>query len=245
MPQIYRVAELFVSINGEGTQSGKLAVFVRFAGCNLACDFCDTAWANAADCPVEELSGEEICRRVFASGIHRVTLTGGEPLLQPGILSLIGTLLQNPLISVEIETNGSVPVKPVMDMISEMRIHDQKKASKEVYDQESISRRLYITMDYKLPGSGMQACMIPGNFSFLRFWDTVKFVAGSVKDMDEALHIIDTYQLAGRCNLYLSPVFGKIDPADMVDYMKEHRRNDITLQLQMHKYIWEPEQKGV
>ena len=77
-----RVAEKFISINGEGTRAGELAVFVRFTGCNLRCSYCDTMWANEPGCPYEEMSPAQICDYVQSTGIKNVTLTGGEPLLQ-------------------------------------------------------------------------------------------------------------------------------------------------------------------
>ena len=77
-----KVAEKFISINGEGSRAGELAAFIRFTGCNLRCSYCDTSWANAPDCPYTEETPEEIAQWVNASGIRDVTLTGGEPLLQ-------------------------------------------------------------------------------------------------------------------------------------------------------------------
>ena len=84
------VVEKFVSINGEGTHAGELAVFLRFRGCNLNCGFCDTKWANAADAPATEESAEELVEYVRQTGVQNVTLTGGEPLLQPHIGELSG-----------------------------------------------------------------------------------------------------------------------------------------------------------
>ena len=102
---VYRVAELFSSINGEGTRAGQLAVFVRFQGCNLACAFCDTKWANEADAPCREMTAEEIVQEIRRTGIVNVTLTGGEPLLQTGIGELLERLGREPDLRVEIETN--------------------------------------------------------------------------------------------------------------------------------------------
>jgi len=75
--------------------------------------------------------------------------------------------------------------------------------------------------------------------------DTVKFVCGSRQDLERARDVIEAYGLAGRCHIYLSPVFGAIDPADMVEYMKEQGMNGVSLQLQLHKFIWSPEERGV
>ena len=94
-----KVVEKFTSINGEGTRAGELAVFIRFKGCNLRCSYCDTMWANEPECPYKEETPEEILNYVLGTGIHNVTLTGGEPLMQKDIRGLIHFLnLSNPLI---------------------------------------------------------------------------------------------------------------------------------------------------
>lgn len=85
----YKVVERFVSINGEGQRAGELAVFIRFAGCNLNCSYCDTKWANAADVPYEELSAEELYDYIKRTEIKNVTLTGGEPLIAEDIDKLL------------------------------------------------------------------------------------------------------------------------------------------------------------
>lgn len=101
------------------------------------------------------------------------------------------------------------------------------------------------TLDYKLPGSGMEAAMDLENFKWLKRQDTVKFVVSDRKDLARAKEIIGKYELARRCHVILSPVFGSIDPEEMVDFMKEQKMNDIKMQIQMHKVIWDPEQRGV
>ena len=217
-----KVAERFISINGEGQRAGELAVFLRFAGCNLSCTYCDTAWANAPDCMFTEYSAQENYAFVRQSGIRNVTLTGGEPLLAEGIDELLELLLSDGYLRVEIETNGSV-----------------------LLDDFCGSRRPAFTVDYKLPGSGMEACMRTENFQYLRPQDTVKFVAGSREDLKRARAVIDEYSLCDVCCVYLSPVYGRIEPAEMVSFMREYAMNDVRLQLQMHKAIWDPSQRGV
>lgn len=220
---VFDVAETFTSINGEGTHAGQLAVFVRFCGCNLRCSFCDTTWANEPDVPHVCQTTEEICAAVDTTGVNNVTLTGGEPLLRDGMAELLTALSQKENRYIEIETNGSVDLAPY--------IH--------------LSPRIAFTMDYKLPGSGMESHMRPENFSLLRASDTVKFVAGSQEDLQRALDIIQTYDLTHRCHVYFSPVFGSIEPAEIVSFMQAHTLNDVTLQLQMHKFIWDPNKRGV
>ncbi len=219
----FHVAETFVSINGEGTRAGQLSVFVRFTGCNLRCSFCDTMWANHTDAPHTRMTTTEICDAVRKTGVHNVTLTGGEPLLREGMAELLQKLTENPAQHVEIETNGSVDLTPFL----------------------GISPAITFTMDYKLPGSGMETQMHTPNFALLTKGDTVKFVAGSRTDLNRALEIIRQYDLTHRCHVYLSPVFGRIQPVEIVEFMQEHVLNDVTMQLQMHKIIWDPDQRGV
>lgn len=109
MSATYRVAEQFVSINGEGTRAGELAVFVRLCGCNLQCSYCDTQWANQPDVSYQLQTTEEIVQAILETGVRNVTLTGGEPLLTPNVAGLIAAITAQPTLSLEIETNGSVP----------------------------------------------------------------------------------------------------------------------------------------
>lgn len=218
----YPVAEKFVSINGEGTRAGELAVFIRFKGCNLSCDYCDTKWANRADTPAVQETAEEIFKFVENSRVVNVTLTGGEPLLQKELYALIEMLIKSGK-SVEIETNGSVSI-------------------------EELSRKEYrplFTMDYKLPTSGMEGSMCIENFQYLTEQDTVKFVSGSISDLEKAAEIIEKYTLIERCHVYFSPVFGSIEPSEIVAFMKQRRLNGARLQLQLHKFIWDSDKKGV
>lgn len=215
-----KVVEMFTSINGEGTRAGELAVFVRFKGCNLRCSYCDTMWANEAGCLYEEKSPEKIVEELLASGIRNVTLTGGEPLLQKDMKELLYLLKQTDL-RVEVETNGAVRLA------------------------EFCQDRPAFTMDYKLPSSGCEEQMLMENMELLGPEDTVKFVAGSETDLERAMEVIRTYDLTKRCHVYLSPVFGSVEPVRMVEFMLQHRLNDVRLQIQMHKVIWDPDQRGV
>lgn len=217
-----RVAEQFISINGEGPRAGELAVFVRFQGCNLRCSYCDTQWANQADCPVTEQTPQEIGAYIQSTGVKNVTLTGGEPLLQPEMPLLLEVLAKLPEVRVEIETNGAVDLRPFCSR-----------------------NRPVFTMDYKLPGSGCEGAMHMENFLCLGHDDTVKFVCSSREDVERAIHVIREHQLTRRCHVYLSSVFGAIEPARMVEMMIDHRLNDVRLQIQMHKVIWDPNQRGV
>ena len=217
-----KVVEKFTSINGEGTRAGELAVFIRFKGCNLRCSYCDTMWANEPECPYKEETPEEILNYVLGTGIHNVTLTGGEPLLQKDIRDLIHLLLQAGL-QVEIETNGSVPIR---------------------YYKER-DNRLTMTMDYKLPSSNMEENMCLENMEYLKPWDVVKFVIGSREDLNRAKEIIERFRLCEKAIVYFSPVFGKIEPEEIVEFMKENKLNKVRFQIQIHKVVWDPDKTGV
>ncbi len=220
---VYQVVEKFVSINGEGRRAGELAVFIRMKGCNLRCTYCDTFWANEADCESTEMTVDEIVSYIEESKVKNVTLTGGEPLLREGMAELITAILSDPQRRVEIETNGSVDLSPYCE----------------------LERRPSFTMDYKMPDSGMEHAMCLSNMEKLSSEDTVKFVVSSRSDMERALEIIEKYDLRERTAVYFSPVFGRIEPVEMVDFLMEKKLNDVKIQIQLHKVIWDPQKRGV
>lgn len=219
----FEVVEKFVSINGEGQKAGQLAVFIRFKGCNLNCDYCDTKWANEPSAPFELISENEIYDYIKSTGVKNVTLTGGEPLLRDNIDILLKRLACDDFLNIEIETNGSVLIEPFA----------------------SIDKRPSFTLDYKLAGSKMERFMKTENYKFLQKSDTVKFVVSSVSDLERAVEIIKEFDLDKKCGVYFSAVFGKIDPSEIVDFMIKNKLNDINMQLQMHKFIWDPNMRGV
>ena len=180
-------------------------------------------WANKHDVKADTLTEFEIYDYIKSTGVTNVTLTGGEPLLRDNIENLLRILSSDKSLFVEIETNGSVDLAPYRD----------------------ISENVSFTLDYKLPGSGMESKMNMDNYEELSKVDTVKFVVSDVTDLDKARQIILDYKLTEKCNVYLSPVFGRIEPVEIVNYMIEHKMNKINMQLQMHKIIWDPEMKGV
>ena len=218
-----RVAEIFESINGEGPLAGQRALFLRFAGCNISCAYCDTAWANEPGYTGTQMSVDEIFLEVKKAQIRNITITGGEPLLQEDMPKLLKALADTGEHRIEIETNGTVDLTPFCD----------------------IGEDISFTMDYKLPGSGMEDAMCMENFRLLKENDSVKFVVGSAADLTRALEVIQRERLQGRCHVFLSPVFGEIDPEEIVEFIKKNRLDRVNLQLQLHKIIWAPEQRGV
>ena len=220
----FKVVEKFVSVNGEGNFAGKLAVFIRFAGCNLRCSYCDTMWANSSDVEYTLMTEQDIYEYIKSTKITHITLTGGEPLIQENIRVLLELLALDNSLSVEIETNGSVDIQPFLDIKPKPPI---------------------FTMDYKLGSSNMQDKMLVENFSHLKKIDVVKFVVGNFNDLEKFNLIIKKYGLAEKCNVHLSPIYGEISMAEIVDYMKEHLLNGVTFQPQLHKIIWHPSMRGV
>lgn len=217
----FKVVEKFISINGEGSKAGQLAAFIRFQGCNLNCSYCDSKYANSDDAKYSLMTEEEIINYLNENKITNVTLTGGEPLLQKNIKSLIFELLKLNY-NVEIETNGSVNIKP---FISDLRP--------------------IFTLDYKTPSSLMENYMNEKNYNYLTKDDVVKFVVGNQKDLITAKNIIDKYDLINKAQVYFSPIYGQIDPKEIVAFMIENQLNGVNFQLQLHKYIWNPNMRGV
>ena len=128
-----------------------------------------------------------------------------------------------PLLRKGIETNGSVDLKPY----------------------HILKKRPSFTMDYKAPDSGMEKEMLLSNLELLGSEDTLKFVVSSRRDMEKALEILEKYRLVGKTAVYFSPVFGRIQPVEIVDFLMEKKLNDVKLQIQLHKVIWDPQKRGV
>ena len=231
------VAERFVSVNGEGRAAGKLAAFIRFTGCNLACSYCDTMWANApvAADRAERVSVADLVAWARETRVERITLTGGEPALQPELPRLVRALLAEPGplgrgLRVEIETNGAA------DLCELTRLREECA---------SLPGSLTFTVDWKLPASGMEDRMLRENFALLDARDTVKFVCGGEGDLVRMLEMSRELGLPNRVPVYLSPVFGRLDPARIVDFMQDNNLIWATAQLQLHKIIWPGVEKGV
>ncbi|OUL08223.1 putative 7-carboxy-7-deazaguanine synthase QueE [Sedimentibacter sp. SX930] len=220
---VLQVVEKFVSINGEGRRCGQLATFIRFAGCNLNCGYCDTAWANERKVAFDPMTAEEVYAYIKETQVTNVTLTGGEPLLQQDMGELLELLSQDPELYVEIETNGSVLLSKFSD----------------------LENPPSFTMDYKLPSSGMERMMALENFDHLTEKDTVKFVSGSMADLEKARELINKYKLTEKTSIFISPVFGDIELESIVDFMKDNQMNGVNMQVQLHKIIWDPNERGV
>ncbi|MBQ7641418.1 MAG: putative 7-carboxy-7-deazaguanine synthase QueE [Acholeplasmatales bacterium] len=214
-----RVIEKFVSINGEGLRQGELAVFIRFANCNLRCSYCDTTYSFINPVYNDE-SIDEIIDYINKQHVKNITLTGGEPLIQEDIDILIKRLVELGY-RVEIETNGSVDIK------------------------KYLNDKISFTLDYKLPTSLMEKFMLTDNYDYVTKKDSIKFVCGDLNDLIKAKEIMIKYNLINKTNCLISPVFNQINLEDIVNFLIDNNLNDVRLCLQIHKIIWDPNKRGV
>jgi len=214
-PQL-TVNEIFLSIQGESTWVGLRCVFVRLTACDLRCTYCDTAYAFTEG---TRLPFSKVLEEALSYDCPLVEITGGEPLLQPAVLPLM-TALCDAGRTVLLETSGA---------------HDISK----------VDPRVHRIMDLKTPGSGECARNLWSNLDHLTLRDEVKFVIGSREDYEWAREQVRKHSLPCRVNAVLfSPVFGKIEPVEIVNWILSDKL-DVRFQLQMHKFIWHPQQRGV
>lgn len=226
----FRVVELFDSIEGEGKRSGQPATFVRFAGCNLRCTYCDTTYAlfnEKEPCVFTLMSMQEILEKINPS-YKRATLTGGEPLINAHITELINQMTDIG-IEVNIETNGAVDLNKVLPELTS-------------------PKKVFFTIDYKSPSSGVEDKMIWRNYLILRPQDVIKFVVGSDKDVNKMISVIekikDNYLILPH--LYSGVVFGQYEPIRLVrNLLNKGMLKDVHYQVQLHKTVWTPETRGV
>lgn len=211
-----KINEIFFSIQGESTRGGLPCVFVRLTGCNLRCTYCDTAYAYDEG----KLMGiEEIIDIVNGFECSLVEITGGEPLLQSETPQLITELLGRGY-KVLLETNGSK-------------------------DIGIVDRRCIRIMDIKCPSSGEEKNNDLENLNRLNSGDEIKFVITDRADYDFARDILDNFpdNKAG-ITVNFSPCFSKINPDELAAWILDDKL-DVRLNLQLHKYIWGSDQRGV
>ena len=235
-----KVVEIFNSIEGEGIRAGFPCVFIRLFGCNLHCSYCDSQYACTGD-DYSIMSIPEIMQAVkfHANGIKRVTVTGGEPLIHDGIDKLLQTLIDEGY-EVNVETNGTM--FPKHYILEPDEFFDYRKNC-EVRLIKPSAGKVFFTMDWKCKSSGMEDKMHIDLVNELDENDVLKFVVGSKEDMDGALSVIE--RMTSKPHIFFSPVFGKIEPKEIVEYITEKGLYDCRVQLQLHKFIWDKDKRGV
>ncbi|WP_394844378.1 radical SAM protein [Pendulispora brunnea] len=210
------IHEIYASIQGESTFAGLPCTFVRTTGCNLRCTWCDTTQAFYGG---TRMARADVLARALATGTDLVELTGGEPLLQPGVFPLMRELCDQGR-TVLVETSGEA-------------------------DVARVDPRVHKIMDLKAPGSGESHRNRWSNLEFITERDEIKFVLASRTDYEWMRDIVRSRDLSSRTpKLLASTVFGKLSPRDLVTWVLEDALR-VRVQLQMHKYIWAPETQGV
>ena len=215
MPSILIVNEIFHSIQGESTHAGRRCTFIRLAYCNLRCSYCDTADAFEEG---TEMSINEIVCVVDGYDCKLVEITGGEPLLQSNTNVLIAELCKRRF-EVLLETGGSLDISKVDDRVKRI-------------------------VDFKCPSSNMADKNLWTNVEYLKNTDEVKFVIGNREDYEWSKNMIAKHQINRRCVVLMSPVYKMIDSRKLVEWIIEDKL-DVRFQLQIQKYIWDPEARGV
>lgn len=211
-----KINEIYNSIQGESTSAGKPCVFVRLTYCNLRCTYCDTEYAFYDG---KDMSVQQVIDEVEKYNCKLVEVTGGEPLVQMDECLELMRKLCDLGYEVMIETGGSLSLK-------------------------DIDSRVKIIMDLKCPSSEMEKKNLYENVQYLKLTDELKFVIGNREDYEWTKIILNKYNLDGKCEILFSVVFSKLDPVQLVNWILEDKL-DVRFQLQMHKFIWHPETKGV
>ena len=211
-----KLSEIFGSLQGESTYAGLPCIFIRLAGCNLRCSYCDTKYAYSVKF---QMNNDQILQKLQKyTPVKLVEITGGEPLAQVEVYHLMQKLHARDY-KILLETNGSLPLKQVPQFVHKI-------------------------VDIKCPGSGEADSFKEINLRFLdKNTDEIKFVLASKEDYEFARRKISEYNLAGY-EILFSTVFGKLQPAKLAKWITEDKL-PVRLQLQLHKYIWSPDKKGV
>ena len=210
------INEIFHSIQGESTHAGRPCVFVRLTACDLRCSWCDTPYAFHEG---QKLSVAEVVARVKSYGCEVVEVTGGEPLLQKDVYPLMQQLLDEGF-TVMLETGGHRSIA-------------------------EVPKAVVRVMDVKCPGSGESHRNDWSNMDHLTPHDEVKFVIRDRADYAFARQVVEKHNLIGCVAAVLfSPVHGELDPKQLAAWILEDRLK-VRMQLQLHKYIWDPQTRGV
>lgn len=210
------VSEIFLSIQGESTYAGLPCIFVRLAGCNLSCTWCDTAYAREAEKGCE-LTIEEIFKEIRKFKAHLVEITGGEPLLQLDSKKLAHALI-NEGYTVLVETNGSVSLK-------------------------GLDERVVKIIDVKCPSSGHDGSFLMENLECITKEDEVKFVIGDRNDYEYAQKFLEEHIKDLTCKALFAPVTPSLPPSTLAEWILKDGLK-VRLQPRLHHYIWEEEKKG-
>ena len=210
-----KINEIYYSVQGESTHAGRPCIFIRLTYCNLRCSYCDTEYAFYDG---KDMEITYIMSEIKQWDCNLVEVTGGEPLFQEECIDLLNELV-NSKYEVMLETGGSLSIA-------------------------DVPKKVIKIVDFKCPSSGMEKKNLWSIVGDLQAHDEVKFVIGNREDFDWAKDRISEYSLDKICTLLFSPTFGKIDPQKIVEWILADNL-PVRMQMQMHKMIWNSEEKGV
>jgi 7-carboxy-7-deazaguanine synthase len=209
---LLRITEIFYSLQGESNAVGLPTVFIRLTGCPLRCVYCDTSYAFSGGKKIEI---DAIVAQAEQYGTKYVTVTGGEPLAQPGCLELMTKLLDKGYV-VSLETSGAL-------------------------DVSEVDPRVVKVMDLKTPSSAELSKNRYQNIDYLDSKDQVKFVIGNDEDYEWSKNVLAEYDLPNRCQILFSPVMGQKNPTTLAEKILRDRL-PVRFQLQLHKILWDDAQ---
>ena len=210
-----KINEIYYSVQGESTHTGRPCIFIRLTYCNLRCSYCDTEYAFYDG---KNMEITDIISEIKRWDCNLVEVTGGEPLFQDECIDLLNELV-NSNYEVMLETGGSLSIS-------------------------DVPKKVVKIVDFKCPSSGMVKKNLWSIVDDLQAHDEVKFVIGNREDFDWAKDRITEYSMDKICTLLFSPTFGEINPQQIVEWILAENL-PVRMQLQMHKMIWSPEEKGV
>ncbi len=203
-----KIFEIFYSLQGESSRVGLPTIFIRLSGCPMRCHYCDTAYAFQGG---SMMTVDEIMETIKKYDTHYVTVTGGEPLAQKEVLSLLKVLADQNY-EVSLETGGGLSIK-------------------------EVDPRIKIILDIKTPESGEEKKNYWDNLNLIHSKDEIKFVLCSREDYDWAKKILNQYKLTEKCDVLFSPVYQKLNTTDLGNWILEDQL-PVRMQIQLHKLLW-------
>ena len=210
-----KINEIYFSVQGESSYSGLPCIFIRLTYCNLRCTYCDSEYSFYDG---KKMKIDEILKEIKKYSCNLVEVTGGEPLLQKNCINLLNELIKNNY-DVLLETSGSLSISDVPNKVINI-------------------------IDFKCPSSKMDSKNMWDNINYLKKNDEIKFVIGDRIDYEWTKQKIEEYKLNQICNILMSPVYGEIEPKEIVKWILKDNLK-VRFQIQMHKEIWPADKKGV
>lgn len=210
-----KINEIYFSVQGESSYSGLPCIFIRLTYCNLRCTYCDSEYSFYDG---EKMKIDEILKEIKKYSCNLVEVTGGEPLLQKNCINLLNELIKNNY-DVLLETSGSLSISDVPNKVINI-------------------------IDFKCPSSKMDSKNMWDNINYLKKNDEIKFVIGDRIDYEWTKQKIEEFKLNQICDILISPVYGEIEPKEIVKWILEDNLK-VRFQIQMHKEIWSADKKGV